>query len=515
MNIDTAKESICINQLVGYKAERKTIEGVVIVPDIKPDILNIIETTGNVCIYKKEVLDGKIKIDGTLQIYIIYMADDEVGEVRSISTNLDFSETIQMPNANENINMILQTQIASIETKILNGRKVSIKGDIDFLLKLYLNENIEIIKDVEGINDIQKLTRAIEINSLVGKGYTKVFAKETIDINSEANLAEILKTDIEINNISTKLSYNKILIKADVCVKVLFITENNQISVCKSNIPAIGFIDMPNINEEQECDINIDLGNFLIKPNMEDNNSIFVEAELEICCYAFEKKNITIIEDLYSPSTSMSFKQKNIKLVGSRIKTNNLCTIKERIVAPELLENKICDVTLEPLILKQRVLRNQISYEGEIKGKLLYTNDNRTSLNKKDFSVPFKFFQETNEPSNDDEVNVKIELKTQETQINSEGALDINVDMEFVTTITKLNEVSIIYEINSDEDLKTENHSMVIYYTKPGDTIWNIAKRYGSTTDEITLINELDESSSIQVGRQLYIPRFCHKQIKQ
>ena len=64
MVVDTTRESVCVNQIVGQKNENKIIEGDMIVPDIKPDILNTIETNGNICIYKKEVQDGKVKVDG-------------------------------------------------------------------------------------------------------------------------------------------------------------------------------------------------------------------------------------------------------------------------------------------------------------------------------------------------------------------------------------------------------------------------------------------------------------------
>ena len=53
MVLNTTKETVCVNQIVGQKVETVTVEGDMIVPDIKPDILNTISNSGNVCIYKK------------------------------------------------------------------------------------------------------------------------------------------------------------------------------------------------------------------------------------------------------------------------------------------------------------------------------------------------------------------------------------------------------------------------------------------------------------------------------
>lgn len=105
MQVDMAKESLCINKIVGQKTEKFMVEGDMIVPDIKPDILNTISTTGNVCIYKKEVLEGKIRIDGEVQVYVIYLADNENEETRSLSTSVDFTQIIDFENCNSGMSL--------------------------------------------------------------------------------------------------------------------------------------------------------------------------------------------------------------------------------------------------------------------------------------------------------------------------------------------------------------------------------------------------------------------------
>ena len=53
MAIETVKDSLCVNQVILQKTNNFIIEDDVIVPDIKPDIINAVSTSGTVCIYKK------------------------------------------------------------------------------------------------------------------------------------------------------------------------------------------------------------------------------------------------------------------------------------------------------------------------------------------------------------------------------------------------------------------------------------------------------------------------------
>ena len=98
MLLETEKESVCINQIVGQKKDEIIVEGDVIVNDVKPDVLNIISADGLPCVYKKEVMDGKVRLDGSINTYIIYLADSEDSAVRSLNTVLDFTEVIDIEN---------------------------------------------------------------------------------------------------------------------------------------------------------------------------------------------------------------------------------------------------------------------------------------------------------------------------------------------------------------------------------------------------------------------------------
>ena len=139
MAIEALKENLCVNQIIGKAKENIVAEGDVIIPDIKPDILSTINTSGTICIYKKEVLEGKIRIDGGVQVYIMYLADDENSNVRGINTVIDFTKVIDMEKATPNMNLETDISLRDIECKILNGRKVNIKVNIDASVNVYSN----------------------------------------------------------------------------------------------------------------------------------------------------------------------------------------------------------------------------------------------------------------------------------------------------------------------------------------------------------------------------------------
>ena len=155
MVLETANENLCVNKLLATKKDIIMVEGDMIVPDSKPDILNTICTSGVVCVYKKEALDDKVRIDGNINTYIMYLADDTQDKVRGLNTSLDFSEIIPVSNVKEGMQVNVQTKLKAIECKVINGRKVGIKATLEVDIKVYEKEDIEIVNDIQNAEGIQ------------------------------------------------------------------------------------------------------------------------------------------------------------------------------------------------------------------------------------------------------------------------------------------------------------------------------------------------------------------------
>ena len=503
MIVDTVKENMCINKLITTKKEMIQVEGDMIVPDSKPDILNTICTSGIVCIYRKEVLDEKIKLEGSINTYIMYMADDSEDKVRGLSTNLDFIENINVPNCRENMSCKVRTSLRSIDAKVINGRKISIKATFEVDINVYENEEVEVINDIQNNNSIQVMKKDLKVNSLLGTGETKIYAKETININNEDNLAEILKADVCICNKDIKISYNKILTKADAEVKIIYLTEDNKINNIKAKIPIVGFIDMPNISEENILDIDYEIKNVILKPNLSDEHSIYVELEICVTANAYEEKQINLIQDLYSPNDILEFSKKKITTITDKVNKNEIKQIRDRVQVENLDGKNIIDVDINP-IMKNNPNNNSM-YEGELELTFILSND-ELQMEKHTAKVPFDFrIDNLNDKVNN---NINIEVADKDFVIQDNNSIDSNIDLEINMNSYRNSDMNIIEQIENIGPKPEEDYSVLMYIVKKGDTLWKIAKRFNTTVDEIVRVNGIEDKDIINPRQKLFIPKY-------
>ena len=257
----------------------------------------------------------------------------------------------------------LDLNVRSIDCKVLNGRKVNLRAIVDANIIISANENVDFIKQVNNVGDVQVLNKKFNVNSLVGSGETKTYAKDTIKLNETDNLAEIMKCNFRILNKDVKISYNKVLVKSDLEAKILYLTDDNRINSVETIIPVMGFIDVQDITEENICDVKYEICNVVIEPKSVEEHAIYVEVEIKIHGEAYQNKELNIIQDLYSPNAELSFTQKQIQAMQTKKTMQDTCSIRDKQIIPEMHGGKIYDVDIMPFIIKQSVSNNKILYD--------------------------------------------------------------------------------------------------------------------------------------------------------
>lgn len=378
-------------------------------------------------------------------------------------------------------------------------------------MKIYSKEAIEIITDV-GDEDIQILSKNIKVNSLLGNGTTKVFSKENISIPSTDNLAEILSIQIGLVDKDIKISYNKVLAKSEIEVKMAYLTEEGNIRKNQTRLPLVGFIDMPNVKEENICETSYMIRNVMIKPNSIEEHSVYIEMEVEISCMVYEEKEIKTIQDMYCPGKKMDFKKMMVNTITNKESKRNTCNIREKVNVSGLENGTIVDVVINPIINKENKLNGKIIYEGEVELNFIFTDDSVVGINTKKVTVPFE--QIVDGILENCKIETNTEVNSQEF-INQLGTVNSNLDLNFETNTYRTTAIPVINDIVVEEQDDLEDYSVIIYVAKQGDTLWKIAKRFGSTVDDIVRVNGIERPDKLNVGEKIYIPRYVLKRAKE
>ena len=486
------KNTISIHKKTAEKVKTIEVKGDIIVPDTKPDIVNIIGTNSNPYIYKEECSDGKYRFDGNIDTHIIYLSEN--GETKCIGTTLDFMDFIEDNNIQAQMSTKYRIEIVSVDTKILNERKISVAINLKICFNFFTCNDIEYFADLGALSGVEKLQESVDLNTLVASNTVRSSLKEDISIEETDAIAEILKSDISVTNLENKMSYNKVLSKADVNIKILYITESAKVGTVEATVPIMNFIDMEKVTDEDACDTNYKVRNMLFKTNTKEMKSINCQIDFEVSCEVYKRQTIEIVQDMYGINKNISFNQKTIEVQTGTETTREIVNISENVLVEDI--RSIYDVDCRANITNKTPMGNSCNYEGELCADIYFDTGN--NLGVKNAKIPFMVKLDCN--TDDLEINfVKKHFK-----LNNEDVM-CDVDIEVKPNAANYKTINIIEDVQEEECTDESDYAMIVYFVKDGDTIWNIARDFKVTMDSIIQNNNLQDNNKINVGEKLYI----------
>ena len=484
------KRSFKTQKLTQNKIKYFDISTDIIVPDSKPDIVNLISEDANLFIYKTDILNSKMRLDGNISLNISYMSDE--GEVKVINSFLNLVEQIDDQDITEKSRIEYDIDTYCIDAKVLNERKITVKIIFKFDYRVYTDEILE-LPDYSSISleNVEKLDKKIKIKEYLGTGNAKASIKEKIKLDSDINFVEIIKMKTNIKNIENKISINKILTKADVELSLIYLDDNSRIMTKKEVFPISAFVDIDGMSDKFLAESTYRIKNVKVMNDLQNKNEFLIEIDLEIFSSGFAIKDIDVIEDLYILRKDVNISKKFKSILTLNDGVNEEYNVNERIKIDGLVSIYDMDV---------KISCDENSNNLNLLVDLYYEKEGMSNLSYKTVSIPIMLKDSWNKVLLDN--NFKIEIIDYKYQVNNEYCeLEIKIELkkneEFVIDLNYVDSIEIKDRIDDDS-------KMCMYFIKKDDTIWKIAKEFNVSKDELMRINNL-EDEKINFGDKLFI----------
>ena len=149
-------------------------------------------------------------------------------------------------------------------------------------------------------------------------------------------------------------------------------------------------------------------------------------------------------------------------------------------------------------------------YEGKINGEIVANSDN--NVNAINLDIPFTFEISSERIRQNSNFETTLNIVNQTVESTDDGII-LEITLEANVVVQNNEELSFAQDINEGSPANENTYSMVIYFVKPGDTLWKIAKQFRSRVEDIARVNKIEDENKIYPGQQLYIPKFTRSRI--
>ena len=508
MAIELIREAFKVEELKGNEEIQVLVETELYLTSGKPDIENLLWIKGKVDILNTRIIEDKLLVNGITKFNVVYQGGEEEDNIYTVDTTKDFKEEILIEGINEGMSAGVKSNIEFIESE-LGESKVNLRAVINLQAIVEEVKTVEIIKEINGKAELQTLTQRVGYKEVYGSESSYIEVMDTIKVDMDKpNIEKVLKFSVIPKEIESMVVEDRIILSGDATVNMIYYGEG-QISSLKEIIPFNHFIEIPGAMREGKKHVELEVIEGLYEVMEDELGELkIVEIDIKILATgkAYEEKFKELIVDAYSTKENILLERESISLVENieEFWNKELVTIEiENIDTKE-----IYDIEATANIMDKTFSDDEVIIEGIISLGVYYLD--RISDEPQFYSGEFPYKSNIKVGLLED--NVRLELEHKLDYINYDLRKDgicvlCNVDHHL--SINKERTVYGIKEIIETGEIinKKDKPSIIIYIVQKGDILWDIAKRYNTTMEEILLSNKILNADDIKVGDKIIIEK--------
>lgn len=505
--MDIQKEMIANTLSCGKKRAVILCETDVIVPDTKPDAEKIVLLDTNVMLNGFEVQNGRVLVYGTSKFNILYYSPE--GELKNVRTEAPFTDVIEISGAEPSYSADVLAKLQKAECRILNGRKLSVKANVEITAEILKDEELEAVSGVLG-ETVEQQTKKVSFVKKNPMDVQMFVVKEQTEISEELpSVSEILRAEGRISNKNLKVISNKVILKADLDISVLYLDAENH-DVCKATVslPFTEISEIDGISDEWILlnDMSVVYTSCEVSEDINGNSRILeLETAIESRSETLIPYSFDVLSDCYGIEKKSEVVNKYSKLLRHKGDIKFQTGLKAQLHADEEI-GQIYSVTANAKAEGIEKGEKELWVKGKTDVRLLYTSDlgNLICIDKE---VPFRESLK-NVPETCDEAEIVVQINGLSYTINGENSVEVRGNLEFSGYLTYNENETFITAVSLNEKESTQKSaSLTVYFVQSGESLWDIAKRYETSVDLICEANGIKPNDPLS-GKKLIIPKY-------
>ncbi|MCG0275054.1 MAG: DUF3794 domain-containing protein [Thermosediminibacteraceae bacterium] len=321
-DLQVLRRNIRVDHVVGEGRAQKIVKSEVDVPPKKPDILEVLKAEGKVRTNETKVLDGKVVIEGVLEVSILYVADvphdSPQQPVHFMEAEIPFTEFVEVPEAKGDVSKFVKVRVEHIRARKKDERTVGVEAVLDIKAKVFEPRVIDVVEDLFSPSqplDVKK-TR-IKVDEVVGEGENQIVVKEAFKVPLEKPpIEQIFKTNAKAKVTDARIIDDKVVVEGILKLETLYVaaapycSPQQPVHFVASETPFTIFVEIPGAREDMMLDFEVDVEHVSSKVDPNDARRYEVRVVLRLLAKVTKMVQLDVVVDVESMEEEQKEKEK-------------------------------------------------------------------------------------------------------------------------------------------------------------------------------------------------------------
>ena len=472
------------------------------------DGAKVLSTVAYVCCGRSEIINNEVILEGVVNFVAIVKNHDEINKIER-SERFSLSEKIVSQNKISNV--FASSKVRKIRA-YCEANNLMLSCNVDISALFIVSDHIEYISDNLG-EEYKKKTEPVKL-------YKNIFAKQMrFSVSECTELSPRVPEIKEILSVSafpcvreTHVSAGQLIIGGEISVQTVYRSVDEYDPIIQIN-DKIDFSQIIEVSEMTANDPIVNLSvedvNGTVSLN-EQGETRVITYSIGLCGYAFANETVEkeFIVDAYSTNRRIECKNNKAEIYGISDKTSVFTNKNIYVRVPEgkAPVSRAIAVTFLPSVLSSEIVNSKANLKCSADVSVIYSASGTGENEGFNTSVEFEIFLDNILPNKCDAVITDLTLNDMQAVLLSGTELEIRTGLNIEILPQYISNAQLVTEIKESDEKDFPEFGVIIYNVQPGDTLWDISKKYGVDSEDLLKLNhELCEYP--EVGQKLYIFR--------
>lgn len=494
-----------------YKREKEasaqmTLDEDFNVTDHCADVGRLIQYDGRIQIDEVKVSESRVFLNGTLIFKVLFAVDGAPGCVERLDGSVPFEETMNLEGVGTGDKIYLKWDVEDLSIQLIHSRKLNIRALITFLAAAEQEKEVPLTTELR-MDGVSEKKESVEVLSLHLHNRDTLRIRDTFLLSSnKPDIRELVWDALDVRGIDVRMERQKTIVKGEIFAFLLYKdhTESETLQWLEYALPFQKELPCEGCTEHMvpELDMTLLQASLSVKPDADgEERLIQVEVLLESDLRIYEEETLELLLDVYHPTCELIPVREHIAMEQLLIKNYAKCRIQEKVTIEEqdgrILQ--ICHSDGMVRIEESYPTERGIQVEGYLQVDMLYiTGIDEMPFYSTETMVPFSMLVEAPEIDRECKWYLHSDLEQLSTTMSDGNGIEIKALINLNAIVLREKEISNIVSLEEREldfEKLKKMPGIVGYVVQPGDTLWDIAKRFYTSVEQIKEINHLQDET--------------------
>ncbi len=487
MPMEIKKDTFSFSELFTRTKCEQGVSLEVNLPDYCSDIKKILKCTVKAGISNVSVSGENVSLSGTVVTRLIYVGDNEKIDCFEHTDALSCSTRVKDMPENPMIKAVTKTDY--INCRALSQRRISVSGNIGVSVYVYRENKKEFPSSIDS-PDMQCKKEKKTVSELICQTEKTFDLSETVALDKDReDIGKILRSDCRVKLESKKAVADKLLIKGELCCEILYTdSENNSIVKICHSMPISQILGVGGVTDKSDVQLSLYPSQFTVSAKNDSAGRcrlLEFAARVSALVRCRQDKETELIRDCYSTKYEIEEDYKTAEFYLCAFNGEKEIPFEE---AVDFSDGEIGDIKDMWCSADEcRMSGKEKGAEGECDFLLhgIYTDSNGNyRYGEKNLSakvdVPLK--------EKGDKVSCDCDITVTSLSWVKEGGGRVRIKGTVLLNCyaSVCSEKRFLSDIRQSEKEKEEKYpALCICYAHKGESIWDIAKHYNTTEEQI------------------------------